>query len=117
MVIHCDFIRKYFAKFSSVILSGCIKILLVLIIVLFTACAEKRMSLKEAKQVTVSMSEKSFVPPPRRIGDILAVLDEPGQFDPEITEKLSVEALLCINGLLPWKQTLEVIRDWRAVTL
>lgn len=92
MAIYSYFFRQYFAQFSSVILSGCIKILLVLIIVLFTACAEKRMSLKEAKQVTVSMSGESFVPPPRRIGDILAVLDEPGQFDPEITEKLIAEA-------------------------
>ena len=50
------------------------------------------MSLKEAKQVTVSMSEKSFVPPPRRIDDILATLDQPGQFDPEITAKIKAKA-------------------------
>ena len=42
------------------------------------------MSVDEAKKVTLSMSEESFVPPPRRIDDILAVLDEPGQFDREI---------------------------------
>jgi CHAT domain-containing protein len=45
------------------------------------------MSIEEAKKVTVSMSDKSFIPPPRRIDDILTVLEEPGKFDPEIIEK------------------------------
>lgn len=45
------------------------------------------MSIEEAKKVTVSMSKKSFTPPPRRIDDILTVLEEPGQFDLEIIEK------------------------------
>lgn len=67
-------------------------ILILLSLVLFLSCVKQKMSLKEAKQVTVAMSEKSFVPPPRRIGDILAVLDEPDQFDHEITEKLIAEA-------------------------
>ncbi|MFH1857975.1 MAG: tetratricopeptide repeat protein [Candidatus Omnitrophota bacterium] len=40
--------------------------------------------MKEAEQVTVSMSEKTFVPPPRRVDDILSILDQPGLFDPEI---------------------------------
>ena len=56
------------------------------------ACAEKRMSLKEAKQVTVSMEGKSYVPPPRRVDDILNVLDQKGQFDPRVVEKLEEEA-------------------------
>ncbi len=46
----------------------------------------KTMSLDEARQVTMSMSEKPFVPPPRRIHDILDLLDQPGEFDPEITQ-------------------------------
>jgi len=58
-------------------------VLLVVILTLFSACAGT-MSVDEAKQVTLSMSEESFVPPPRRIDDILAVLNESGQFDPEI---------------------------------
>ena len=45
------------------------------------------MSVEEAKQVTVSMSGEVFVPPPRRIDDILLILDQPGQFDKKITEK------------------------------
>jgi CHAT domain-containing protein len=66
--------RHEFSVFKS--------ILFVLILILCPACAEKKMTLKEAKQVTVSMSEKPFVPPPRRMDDILAMLDQPGQFDP-----------------------------------
>jgi tetratricopeptide (TPR) repeat protein len=58
-------------------------VLLVVILTLFLGCAGK-MSVDEAEQVTLSMSGESFVPPPRRIDDILAVLDKPGQFDPEI---------------------------------
>jgi len=53
---------------------------------------EKRMSLKEAEQVAVSMSEKPFVPPPRRIDDILSILDQPGQFDAEATSKHKARA-------------------------
>lgn len=35
----------------------------------------------EAKKVTVKMSKESFVPPPRRIDDILSVLDQSAQDD------------------------------------
>ncbi len=62
-------------------------IFFLLIIILWPACAEKKMTLEEAKQVTVSMSGEAFVPPPRRIDDILAILNQPGEFDSEITEK------------------------------
>jgi len=67
-------------------------VLIVLILPLFSGCVEKKMALKEAKQVTVSMSEKSFVPPPRRIDDILAVLNQPGQFDADMVQKIKAEA-------------------------
>jgi CHAT domain-containing protein len=66
--------------------SGTVLFILLLIFVLFPACSGK-MSLEEAKHVTVSMVEGSFVPPPRRIDDILVVLNDPGQFDPAIVEK------------------------------
>jgi CHAT domain-containing protein/tetratricopeptide (TPR) repeat protein len=56
-------------------------------IIFLPACAEKKMTLEEARQVTVSMSGEAFVPPPRRIDDILAILDQPGEFDSEITKK------------------------------
>lgn len=48
---------------------------LVLALILFFSCAPKPMTLEEAKQVTVSISEKSFTPPPRGIQDILAILE------------------------------------------
>ena len=77
-----DFFRRH-VDFSS---SGNLLVYLAVILVLFSACARK-MSIEEAKQVTVSMSEKPFIPPPRRIDDILSILDQPGQFDVEVIDK------------------------------
>jgi hypothetical protein len=54
---------------------------LILVFSLFVSCAEKKMSLKEAKQVTVSMSETPFVPPPRRVDDILTIIDQSNELD------------------------------------
>ena len=61
--------------------------ILIFLICSLLACAEKKMSVKEAKKVTVAMSKEPFVPPPRRIDDILNLLEQPGYFDLEITEK------------------------------
>ena len=58
-----------------------------LIISLVLGCGTRQMSLKEAKQVAVSMSAKPFTAPPRRIDDILTVLQQPGRFDVRITKK------------------------------
>ncbi len=58
-------------------------ILFLLVLILWPACAEKKMTLNEAKQAIVSIIEKPFVPPPRRIDDILSIIDQPGQFDTE----------------------------------
>jgi len=77
-----DFFRRH-VGFSS---SGNLLVYLLVILVLFSACASK-MSIEEAKQVTVSLSEKSFIPPPRRIDDILSILDQPGQLDAEALKK------------------------------
>jgi tetratricopeptide (TPR) repeat protein len=63
----------------------------VFLLVVLIGCAGK-MSVEEAKQVTVSMSGEAFVPPPRRIDDILSILEQPGEFDPEITMKYWVAA-------------------------
>jgi CHAT domain-containing protein len=52
-----------------------------------SGCVEKKMSVKEAKAVTVSMEKSAFEAPPRRIGDILDVLDQPGVFDPAVTRR------------------------------
>ena len=57
-----------------------------LLLALLPACT-KRMSLEEAKQVPVSISEKSFVPPPRRIDDITNILDQTPA-DPALVERL-----------------------------
>jgi CHAT domain-containing protein len=50
------------------------------------------MSVEEARKFTVSTNKGSFVPPPRRIDDILTLLDQPGQFDPEIVTKIKAKA-------------------------
>jgi CHAT domain-containing protein len=44
------------------------------------------MSLEEAKNVSLEMSVTSFTPPPRRINDILSVLQTEGQFDKRIAD-------------------------------
>ncbi len=79
--IHCFLRRSWNKRFPTKYLPGFVFLLVVLI-----SCAGK-MSVEEAKQVTVSMSGEAFVPPPRRIDDILTILDQPGRFDSEITEK------------------------------
>ena len=50
------------------------------------------MSVEEARKVTVSTNKGSFVPPPRRMDDILTLLSQPGQFDPEIVTKTKSRA-------------------------
>ena len=57
------------------------------VIVMLITCAGEKMSVREAKQVTVSMSGEAFVPPPRRIDDILTILSQPGRFDQAIKMK------------------------------
>jgi len=66
--------------------------ILFITLVLFPACAGQKMSLEEAKKVTVTMGDESFVPPPRRINDVLAVLDQPTQFDQTIVRKFKAVA-------------------------
>lgn len=65
--------------------------ILFILIFLFPACAGK-MSVEEAKKLAVAISEESFVPPPRRINDILMVLEEPGQIDHPNIEVLEIKA-------------------------
>jgi CHAT domain-containing protein len=57
------------------------------LLLLGSGCVEKKMSVKEARAVTVSMEKDTFEPPPRRIGDILDVLEQPGVFDPAVTRR------------------------------
>jgi len=67
-------------------------VLMVIVLSIIPACAGK-MSVEQAKQVSVSMADvPTFVPPPRRIDDILTILEQPGQFDKAVTEKLKARA-------------------------
>ena len=50
--------------------------ILFITLVLFPACAGQKMSLEEAKKVTLSISDKPFVPSPRSIDDILTLLNQ-----------------------------------------
>jgi len=79
----------FFYRFVSHSSIGDVFICLFLILIFFPACAGK-MSVEEARQVTISMSGKSLVAPPRRIGDILTALDQSGQYDPAMSEKFRV---------------------------
>ena len=49
------------------------------------------MSQEEAEKISLPMEEKPFTAPSRRIDDILNVLDQPGQFDSKVTERLKTE--------------------------
>ena len=54
--------------------------------VLLAGC-QSTLSLEEAKKVTATFEGKGFVPPPRTINDITAILDEQKLTNPEDTEK------------------------------
>ena len=66
-------------------------ILVLLTLILFPGCATK-MSLEEAKKVSIAMDDKTFTKPSRRISDILEVLNQPGQFDAKITQQFKARA-------------------------
>ena len=67
-----------------------LSIFVLLIPTLFPACAGK-MSVEEARQVTISVGDKYLTAPPRRIDDILSVLDQSPQDDPAAGKKLREE--------------------------
>lgn len=53
-------------------------------LLMLVSCApSKQMTMEEAKHVTLSMSNKTFTPPPRNIKDILAILEETSQKESE----------------------------------
>jgi CHAT domain-containing protein len=66
--------------------------ILFVISLVFTACTGKKMSVEDAKQVTVNMSDESFIPPPRRINDILSVLSQPGKTESDVVKKQKIMA-------------------------
>ena len=86
------FFHKFFIQ-PSIILFRCLPVILLIFVTIFLlACAEKRMSVEEARKVAISTHKGSFVPPPRRIDDILTLLNQPGHFDPEIVTKTKARA-------------------------
>ena len=86
------FIKNFFFGFLINRCSFSFVLFLMGILIFFTACAGNKMSVEEAKQVTISLSGKSFVPPPRSIHDILSILDQKDHFDLESIEKLRARA-------------------------
>ena len=81
-----------FRRFNSHVFSLYLAILIISSLVFLAACGPQKMSLKEAEQVTVAMQSEAFVPPPRRINDILDMLNQPGQFDASITAAIKAKA-------------------------
>ena len=47
-----------------------------LLLLAIVSCVETQMTVKQARQITVSLRGKSFAPPPRSIEDILSMLEE-----------------------------------------
>ena len=70
--------------------------LILLMVILLPSCAS-RMTIEEAKKVSVDVNKASaFVPPPRRIDDIAAVLNQPGKFEGGNTEAFVARAKLVV---------------------
>ena len=74
--------HKYSVKFI---------VLFLLITFIISGCATK-MSLEEAKKVSISMDSPSFTAPSRHINDILEVLDQSGRYDDETAKLLTAKA-------------------------
>jgi len=66
-------------------------IVIAFIPLLISSCATK-MTLEEAKKVTITTTEKSFVPPPRKSQDIHALLKQKGVFESKSTASYIVQA-------------------------
>jgi Tetratricopeptide repeat len=66
--------------------------LLLVASVLSLAGCQQAMSVEEAKKVTVQFAETGFVPPPRTIADITAILDQQKRADPDVTARARAQA-------------------------
>jgi len=66
--------------------------LLVLAGLLTMAGCQQAMSVEEAKKVTAEFAETGFVPPPRTVEDITAILDQQKRADPTIAERALARA-------------------------
>ena len=67
------------------VIAGCAGILVL-------AACQTAVSVEEAKQITASFEGGSFVPPPRTVGDITAILDDQKLTDPGKTGELVAKA-------------------------
>ena len=63
------------------------RLLSVLVLIPLLAACQTTMSIEEAKKITEPSSESAFVPPPRTINDITAILDEQKLDNPEAAAK------------------------------
>ena len=68
---------------SPVARPGCSRFRAVLLSAVLLAGCQTTLSLEEAKEVTATFEGKGFIPPPRTIKDITAILDEQAIADPE----------------------------------
>jgi CHAT domain-containing protein len=85
-------VKKYCWSLSMKTVSKNIVCICFITSLLFPACTGKKMSVEDAKQVTVSMSDESFIPPPRRINDILSILSQPGKNESDVVKKHKIMA-------------------------
>ncbi len=70
--------------------------LILLMLILLPSCTS-RMTIEEAKKVSIDINKApAFVPPPRRIDDIAAVLNQPGKFDRGNKEAFVARAKLVV---------------------
>ncbi len=60
---------------------------LTLVLGLLAPACQSAMSIEEAKKVTATFSGASFVPPPRTINDVTAILDQQKRSDPEASAR------------------------------
>ena len=86
------FFLKFFLSLPTFLFRLFPAYILIFVTIIMLACAEKRMTIDEAKKVTISMNKESFVAPPRSIDDILDILDQPGEFDTEIISRTKAMA-------------------------
>jgi len=99
-------IRKVLLFLATNAIFGATAVFFIFTLALVPACTT-RMSLEEAKQVTLSVSGKSFAPPPRRIDDITNILDQNSP-DPETVKRLNAIA----DASPPTEASIEKLTDF-----
>ena len=62
-----------------------------LLTLIFVPGCTTKMSLEEAKIVSIAMDDKTFIKPSRQISDILEVLNQTGPFDAKITQQFKAK--------------------------